>query len=95
MCTCYVLVKGELVQVPIHGVSETLLLSVLEVWGSIPGPIKFDTLSPLLRCFFVAVQALSHGNGPLFRYFEMRKFDSNSLSKLFEEPNLGVKVMSL
>ena len=30
-------------------------LSVLDVWGSIPGPVKLDAVSPPLRCYFGAV----------------------------------------
>ena len=43
-----------------------------EVWGSIPWPVKSDTLSSKTRHFDVSsscvAQALSCGNGPATRY---------------------------
>ena len=39
---------------PVSSVIKTLL-SVREVWGSNPGPVKSDTVLPPLRRFFGAV----------------------------------------
>ena len=34
-------------------------LTLREVWGSIPGPVKSDAVSPLLRCFVGALIAVA------------------------------------
>ena len=67
-------------QRPVSSVVK-ISLSVLEVWGSIPGPVKSDTVLPTARhrCDVsseLSCQVLSRGDGPATCYALRRNIAS-------------------